>query len=216
MHNKMLQYKPALILIRYFYVFHMSAPARLLALWFRIPPGHGYLFVVSVVRCQVEVTASGCSLVQRSPTNWGVSDCDRETAVMRTPWPTGGLLRHGRPWSIRFKCSMLCALIMCVQFSKEPTNTFGLTNVILFPSNYRTCFGHSSGHLQGDENKNSDTTIMCWNHSRFNNHKVLKFWLLCNKITFINSGAFDGLFKNCTHYAIYVVWLRISYLGQIA
>ena len=34
-----------------------SSAARLLRLWVRIPPGHGYLSVVSVVCCQVEVSA---------------------------------------------------------------------------------------------------------------------------------------------------------------
>jgi hypothetical protein len=44
----------------------------------RIPPveeGHGCLFLVSVVCCQVEVPATGRSLVQRSPTDCGVSLC---------------------------------------------------------------------------------------------------------------------------------------------
>jgi hypothetical protein len=41
--------------------------------------GHGCLSIVSVVCCQVEVSASGWSLVQRSPTKCGVSKkCDRE------------------------------------------------------------------------------------------------------------------------------------------
>ena len=35
-----------------------SSAARLLRLWFRIPPGHGYLSVESVVCCQVEVSAT--------------------------------------------------------------------------------------------------------------------------------------------------------------
>ena len=49
---------------------HMSAAARLLRLWVRIPPvGHGCLSVVSVVCCQVEVSATGRSLVQGSPTD---------------------------------------------------------------------------------------------------------------------------------------------------
>ena len=34
--------------------------------------------VVSVVCCQVEVSATGRSLVQRSPTDCGVSECDLE------------------------------------------------------------------------------------------------------------------------------------------
>jgi hypothetical protein len=48
------------------------------------------VFVVSVVCCQVEVSASGRSLVQRSPTECGVSECNREASTMRRPWPTRG------------------------------------------------------------------------------------------------------------------------------
>jgi len=36
------------------------------------------MFVVSVVYCQVEVSASGWSLVQRSPIESGVPECDLE------------------------------------------------------------------------------------------------------------------------------------------
>jgi hypothetical protein len=45
--------------------------------------GHGCLSVVSVVWCQVEVSAKSWSLVQRSPTDCGVSECDRETSTKR-------------------------------------------------------------------------------------------------------------------------------------
>jgi len=37
--------------------------------------GHGCLSVVSVVCCQVEVSATSRSLVQRSPTDCGASSC---------------------------------------------------------------------------------------------------------------------------------------------
>ena len=46
--------------------------------------------VVSFVFCQVEVSASGSSLVQRSPTACGMSECDHESSIMRRPWPTAG------------------------------------------------------------------------------------------------------------------------------
>ena len=52
-----------------------SAAARFLGLRVRIPPGHGCLFL-SVVCCQVEVSATGCSLVKRSLTERGVSGYD--------------------------------------------------------------------------------------------------------------------------------------------
>jgi hypothetical protein len=42
--------------------------------------------------CQVEVSASGWSLAQRSPTECGVAKSDREAGIMRRPWPTGAPL----------------------------------------------------------------------------------------------------------------------------
>ena len=65
---------------------------RQLACWdceFESRWGHAYLSLVSVVSCQVEVFASGLSLVQRSPTECGASECDREASIMWS-WPTVG------------------------------------------------------------------------------------------------------------------------------
>ena len=53
--------------------------------WVRIPMGHGCLSVVSVVCCQVEVSATDWSLVQRSPTDCGSSLC-----VIKKPRTRGG------------------------------------------------------------------------------------------------------------------------------
>ena len=53
-----------------------------------------WTFVVSVVCCQVEVPTSGWSLVQRSPTECGVSECDHESSIMRRPWKPGAVA----PW----------------------------------------------------------------------------------------------------------------------
>ena len=47
---------------------------------------------MSVVCCQVEVSASGWSPVQRSPTECGVFECDCEVSIMRGPWSTRGCL----------------------------------------------------------------------------------------------------------------------------
>jgi len=55
----------------------------LLELCFRIQQGHGCLSVLSVVCCQVEVPSSVWSLVQRSRTECGASECDRESSIMR-------------------------------------------------------------------------------------------------------------------------------------
>ena len=56
--------------------------------------GHGRLSVVNVVCCQVEVSASGRSLIQRSLTDCGVSECDREASIIGRPWPTKAVA----PW----------------------------------------------------------------------------------------------------------------------
>ena len=56
-----------------------------LRLWFRIPPGHGCLCVVSVLCCQVEVSATSWSVVQRSPT-----DCRASLCVIYKPQELGG------------------------------------------------------------------------------------------------------------------------------
>jgi hypothetical protein len=52
--------------------------------------GHGRFFM-SVMCYQVQVSASGWSLVQRSPTKCSVSECDHESSIMRRPWPTGSV-----------------------------------------------------------------------------------------------------------------------------
>ena len=46
---------------------------------------------MSVVCCQVEFSATGRSLVQRCPTECGVSECVLETSKMRRPEPTGAV-----------------------------------------------------------------------------------------------------------------------------
>ena len=63
------------------------AAACLLDCEFEFRGGHGGLSVLSVVCRQVEVSASACSLAQRSPTDCGVSVCDLETSTMRRSRP---------------------------------------------------------------------------------------------------------------------------------
>ena len=74
-----------------------STAARLLRSWVRIPP-EAWMSVLSVVCCQVEVSATSWSLVQRSPTDCGVSLCELEKTksswMRRKPRPTRGLSCH--------------------------------------------------------------------------------------------------------------------------
>ena len=61
-----------------------AGPPRLLGLWVRIPPeGLDICLFVSVICCQIYVSASGTTLVQRSPIECGVSEYDREASIMR-------------------------------------------------------------------------------------------------------------------------------------
>ena len=53
--------------------------------------GHGCLSLLSVVCCKVQVTGTGRSLVQRSPTEYGVSECVGEASMMRRSTPTGAV-----------------------------------------------------------------------------------------------------------------------------
>jgi hypothetical protein len=52
--------------------------------------GHGCLSFMSVMCCQVEVSAPGWSLVQRSPTECGLPECHREASIMRRHSPSTG------------------------------------------------------------------------------------------------------------------------------
>jgi hypothetical protein len=49
-----------------------------------------------VVCCQVDVSTTGRSLVERSPTDCGVSFCDLETSRMRHFWLALGCCTRGR------------------------------------------------------------------------------------------------------------------------
>jgi hypothetical protein len=80
-----------------------KACLRLLACWdwgFESRREHGSLSLVIVVRYQVEVSESGWSLVQRSPTECGV--CDRAASILGRPWPTGGCSAMGGKYDCKY------------------------------------------------------------------------------------------------------------------
>ena len=66
-----------------------AAVVPLLGLRVRIQSGHGCLSLMNVVCCRVEFSATGWSLVQSSPTESDVSECDREASKI-TAWSTTG------------------------------------------------------------------------------------------------------------------------------
>ena len=63
---------------------HGSAASLLLGLRVQILPGHGCLAVERVAYSQVEV-CNRLITCQRSPTKFGVSECNCEDSIMR--WP---------------------------------------------------------------------------------------------------------------------------------
>jgi hypothetical protein len=50
---------------------------------------HRCLCVVIVVCCQVKVSVTGWSLIQRSATDGGVSECDRDISILKRTWSIG-------------------------------------------------------------------------------------------------------------------------------
>jgi hypothetical protein len=106
--------------------------ARLLRTLVRIPPG-AWIFIccVCVVCCQVEVSATSWSLVQRNPIECGVSLC-----VITKPRERGG---HSSRWAavpekIMIKISIDCptnALICMLLYSHDGSYMFWQNNAIL-------------------------------------------------------------------------------------
>jgi hypothetical protein len=48
------------------------------------------------VSCEIEVPASGRSLIQSSPSDYGVSERDGEASIIRRTWPTNGCCAMGK------------------------------------------------------------------------------------------------------------------------
>ena len=69
---------------------------------------HGWMSVESVVCCLVEVFATGRSLDQRIPAECGVSECDREAALIRF-WPAGAV----DPCQETMCCAVQCCAVLC-------------------------------------------------------------------------------------------------------
>ena len=94
------------------------------------PPeeSYGCLSVVSVVCCQVEVSASSWSLVQRSPTDCGASLC---VIKKRREW--GG---HGPRWAAapqETKQNKIHSHTFCDWSYWQPTDSFSLSQILVLP-----------------------------------------------------------------------------------
>jgi hypothetical protein len=90
---------PSLYYKDFYYIAQVSPSHWPFACWdcgFESRRGHGSLSLVIVVFCQGEISASSGTLVQRSPTECGVSEYKREASIMRWPWPTGVVVPLGK------------------------------------------------------------------------------------------------------------------------
>ena len=75
---------------------------------------HGCLSVVSVMFCQVGVSATYWSRIQRSPTNCDVLLlCDLETSRMRRPWPVLGRSAKGKMIPLLTTSFNLLVFLLC-------------------------------------------------------------------------------------------------------
>jgi hypothetical protein len=81
---------------------------------------HECLSLVGTVCCQVEVSVSGLSLVQRSLTKYGVSKCDHEASIMRRPWPTRSCCAMGKKWNKITKIPQLGLLVSRAGLKPNP------------------------------------------------------------------------------------------------
>jgi hypothetical protein len=68
-----------------------------------------------VVCCQVGVSATGRSLVQKRPTDRGVSEYDHEASIMRRLWPARGGCAMGKNYGafmkVRFQTTL--QIVLC-------------------------------------------------------------------------------------------------------
>jgi hypothetical protein len=95
---------------------------------------------VCVVCSQLEVSATGRSLVQRSPTECGVSECDCEASIIGRPWPTRGCYAIENIICL-FLCSFNENLNVSANYIKNPKNKFHKNHpvgVALFHADGRT------------------------------------------------------------------------------
>jgi hypothetical protein len=118
---------------------------------FEFHRGHGCLSVVSVMCCQVEISASGWSLVQRCPTECGVFKLlSRSLEKMRRPRPPRGCEAigggGGSCWCIkqtlsfkRFNCkiSTYCSYSMFMCYDSS-SNYLSIQRSVIAVSNGRT------------------------------------------------------------------------------
>jgi hypothetical protein len=130
------------------------------------------LSLVSAVCCQVEVLASDWSLVERSTTEWGVSECDREACTMRRLWPTKGFRAMGGEvyWFL-------------YHHSNEMWLNIFIKNVFIVRSLYPLAFNITSSRLQffpacSDASLiNKKYQLLCRN--RFANFTAVKaYWVI--------------------------------------
>jgi hypothetical protein len=98
----------------------------------------------------IQVSALGWSLVQRSPTECGVSECDREASIMMRPWPTGGccaIRKKNLTWRV---CVCVCARACVRACVACPLHLirFRLSTAVMYSDEDKSCRLSLSSVLQ--------------------------------------------------------------------
>jgi hypothetical protein len=132
-----------------------SGAAGLLGLRVRIPSGERMSVSCECWVLSGRISGSNWSLVQRSPTECGVSECDREVSILRRPWPRLSHKKSGL-WDLRSESPFYPICITRVdgldsvfynhKVHDETASPF--TRVHAFHTQYRTSY-LSSGKVAG-------------------------------------------------------------------
>ena len=122
-----------------------------------------------------------------------------------------GFSVHKKCWLLWLICSMFCALISCIKFLKRPTNSLECMNVsLLYSSHWHVLATHLYNFGYILLNLTTVTWFCSCGFILTNNCNYIlvlttlpatwmakTYWLvLCDKLTFINSSVYVGLFKN--------------------
>jgi len=92
------------------WVYGRSHPVRILLMVWKS--------VVSFLCCEVELSVSGWSLVQRRPTECGAYQCDSEVSIMRRPWSTRGCCTTRGVGNCKGRCTAETFCYMETQYEK--------------------------------------------------------------------------------------------------
>ena len=169
--------------------------------WCEFSRGHGCLSVVSVVCCQVEVSESGWSLVQRSPSQGDVS---KQSVILKWRQIEGSQsLGRIEPWKkilSTFRRSFLPSKSKTKQLT-TPNNTWCFTTQF-----------HSSIRTVQFDSRNENTLLMGPYCEQDEIGHTATFWILRIHFKFLSNTFFNLGFKASILYGLLSKLLSVTRL----